>query len=128
MLTSLTESARPPWKPITLGAPMLLSISIFTLILIAILEYYSRLSQRDGGIVFTDHEFSPVTTFSYLYLPTITAVFYNMLWSWVDLDAKRLEPYFQMSTVDGALLKEAAELHYPFDFLPLVPIKALRKR
>lgn len=45
--------------------------------------------------------FSPVETFSYSCLPTLITVFYSILWSWVDLDAERLEPYFQMSKPGG---------------------------
>ena len=52
----------------------------------------------------------------------------SMLWSWVDLDAKRLEPYFQMSKVGGASAANSTSLHYPFDYVALAPIQALRRR
>lgn len=68
------------------------------------------------------------TTFAYLYLPTTVAVLYSMLWSWVDLDAKRLEPYFQLSKQEGASAENSLLLHYPFDFVALVPLKAFKRR
>jgi hypothetical protein len=64
----------------------------------------------------------------YLYLPTIISVLYGFLWTWVDLDIRRLEPYYQLSRKDGALGKESILLHYPVDFLASVPIKAVRYR
>jgi hypothetical protein len=48
--------------------------------------------------------------------------------SWVDLDAKRLEPWFQLSKDTGADAKDSMLLQYPFDFLPFIPITALRRK
>lgn len=39
-----------------------------------------------------------------------------------------MEPYYQMSKKDGALGKDSLLLAYPFDFIPLVPIKAAKDR
>ncbi|EMD86120.1 hypothetical protein COCHEDRAFT_1203266 [Bipolaris maydis C5] len=44
------------------------------------------------------------------------------------LETKRMEPYYQLSKENGALGKDSILLKYPFDFLPLVPIKAARDR
>lgn len=64
----------------------------------------------------------------YLYFPTVIAVIFSMYWAWIDLDTKRMEPYYQLSKDEGALGKDSLLLQYPFDFLPLVPIKAARDR
>jgi hypothetical protein len=48
--------------------------------------------------------------------------------SWVDLDVKRLEPWFQLSVKHGTIAENSILLQYPFDFLPFVPISALRRR
>jgi len=48
--------------------------------------------------------------------------------SWVDLDAKRLEPWFQLSKDAGAKASDSLLLQYPFDFLPIIPILAFRRR
>ncbi|KAL8891638.1 MAG: hypothetical protein Q9215_001406 [Flavoplaca cf. flavocitrina] len=51
-----------------------------------------------------------------------------MLWSWVDLDTKRLEPYFQLSRPEGADRTNSLALNYPFDFVAYAPLKAIRRR
>ena len=96
--------------------------------LIIVLEILSGKSQRDGGIAFAKGSFSSATTFGYLYLPTVVTVSYSMFWSWVDLDVKRLEPYFQMSKVNGVTAGNALFLHYPFDFVAWGPFRAFRRR
>ncbi|KAL8645926.1 MAG: hypothetical protein Q9226_007078 [Calogaya cf. arnoldii] len=116
------------WKPLTLRPPFLLGIVVITLAFIALLEYLSQRSRMDGGIAFTRGQFSPAVSFAYLYLPTMTAVLYSILWSWVDLDTKRLEPYFQLSRPEGADRINSLALNYPFDFVAYAPLKALRRR
>lgn len=127
------ESAEQPvkaasWKPVTLRPPLLLSIVVTTLGFIALLEYLSQMSRTHGGIAFATGQFSPTLTFAFLYLPTIIAVLYSILWSWIDLDTKRLEPYFQLSRPGGADAANSILLHYPFDFVAYAPLKALRRR
>ncbi|KAL9006623.1 MAG: hypothetical protein Q9188_000660 [Gyalolechia gomerana] len=118
----------PAWKPATLRRPLLLSIVALTISFIAILEYLSQKSHVDGGIAFARLQFSSAITFGYVYLPTVLAVIYSTVWSWIDLDAKRLEPWFQLSKPDGAKARDSLLLHYPFDFLAVAPLKALRKK
>ena len=108
---------------------MLLGVVMFAAGIITTLEYLSHISHRDGGIVFTDNGvgFSPTISFAFLYFPTMIAVAFSLIWSWVDLDAKRLEPYFQMSKEDGALAENSVRLHYPFEFVAFAPIRAIRR-
>lgn len=127
--------SRKGWKPITLRYHILSCFVIFSFSLVAILEvlsYYSTGGDNEngGGLAFAaDVSRLPTTaSFFYLYLPTVVAVVYSMLWSWVDLDAKRLEPWFQLSKPEGAIAEDSLLLHYPFEFLAFVPISALRKR
>lgn len=116
------------WKPATLRPPLLVSVVALTLSFIAILESLSEKSRIDGGIAFTESRFSSSLSFGYLYLPTILAVLYSILWSWIDLDTKRLEPWFQLSRPGGAKAVDSMLLHYPFDFVAFAPLKALRRR
>ncbi|KAE9364127.1 hypothetical protein N431DRAFT_420931 [Stipitochalara longipes BDJ] len=120
------------WKPITLRAPVLSLFVFISLTVITLLEilYHRSLGGNGGGLAFaSDLNSLPMsTTFLYLYLPTILAVLYSMMWSWVDLDVKRLEPWFQLSKQNGAAAKDSLCLQYPFDFLPLVPVNALRQK
>jgi hypothetical protein len=105
-------------------------VILISLILIVVLQLLLRKSQSNGGILFTPNINSlPLSTaFPYLYLPTILAVFYGFLWAWIDLDIRRLEPYFQLSKNEGATGRESLLLHYPVDFLASVPFKALKFR
>jgi hypothetical protein len=67
-------------------------------------------------------------TFCYLYLPTIVSLILSFVWTWIDLDIKRLEPFVQLSHPDGALGRDSVLLHYPFDFVAFVPFAAIRRR
>ena len=55
-------------------------------------------------------------------------VLYGIGWAAVDLDVKRLEPYYQLSKPGGASASNSILLHYPFDFLALVPVTAAKRR
>ncbi|OBT67469.1 hypothetical protein VE03_03067 [Pseudogymnoascus sp. 23342-1-I1] len=126
---------KPLWKPTTLRFPVLGSIFAVTVLMIIALETLAYLStgknnSNGGGLAFaaTVDDISTIATVSYLYLPTVIAVFYSIMWSWVDLDSKRLEPWFQLSRPGGATAEDSILLQYPFDFMPFVPIRAARRR
>jgi hypothetical protein len=121
---------------VTLGAPILGPFIVFSIALIIILELLAGaagLSSNINGsaaIAFAknDDSFPASISFAYLYLPTVIAVCYSMVWSWVDLDAKRLEPWFQLSQEQGASAEDSLLLQYPFEFLAFVPLKAARRK
>jgi hypothetical protein len=98
--------------------------------LIAILQLFLLRSQQFGGVIFAQkiNDLPLSQTFVFLYLPTVLAVIFSIYWTWIDLEIKRMEPYYQLSKDGGALAKDSLLLHYPFDFLPLVPLKACRDR
>ena len=54
-------------------------------------------------------------------------VLYGIVWAALDLDVKWLEPYFQLSKPGGSTATDSILLHYPFDFLALVPVSAEKK-
>lgn len=127
LLTS--TAAEPNWKPISLRAPFLLAVIALSIGLIVTLQFLLLQSSKNGGILFTDDvDTLPLSrTFSYTYLPTILAVIYAFMWNWIDLDARRLEPFLQMAKDNGATGTGSLLLHYPVDFLASVPIKALKQ-
>jgi hypothetical protein len=96
--------------------------------LIIVLQLFLIKSQRDGGIIFAPNanDIPLNRSFYYLYFPTVIAVLYSIFWNWIDVETKRLEPYYQLSKPEGSLGKDSLLLHYPFDFIPLVTIKALK--
>ncbi|CZS94144.1 uncharacterized protein RAG0_04191 [Rhynchosporium agropyri] len=127
------QNASNGWKPVTLRAPILGAFIFISLAIITGLEVLYVISLRPengGGLAFaadTD-SLSTATSFGYLYLPTIIAVCYSIIWSWVDLDVKRLEPWFQLSRDGGATAEESLLLQYPYDFLPFIPFTAFKKK
>lgn len=128
-LTAL-ERSDLRWKPLSLRAPFLVFVILISIILIVILGILFKQSQTNGGVLFAPdiNNLPLVHSFAYLYLPTLISVLYSILWAWIDLDVKRLEPYHQLSKPEGALAEDSLLLHYPFDFIAAVPIKALRRR
>ena len=102
----------------------------FCISLIGLLEYLSHVAASKGGISFANEngQFTTLQSFSYLYLPTIVSVCFGMFYAWIDLDVRRLEPFFQLSGPNGALAEESISLQWPLEFLALVPIKAAKVR
>ena len=118
------------WRPWTLHPAILLSTLSFTLGIIALLEYLQRSSDANHGIAFaiSRDTISLALTFLYLYLPTLIAVLYSTWWSWVDLDAKRLEPWYQLSSTTNCNAQHSLLLQYPVEFLAWIPFRAAKKR
>ena len=118
------------WRPASTSPVVLWTFLVFNLLWILLLEILSYRQRHNGAIVYADarNGFTPSINFVYVYLPTIVAILYSNAWSWVDLDIKRLEPYFQMSKEQGARSEDSVDLHYPFEFIAFAPIRALRRR
>ena len=92
ILTKYTPLETPKqWKPRALRISVLLAVVVITGGLIAILQVTLLKSRANGGVVLAEKlSDAPLSqTFVYLYLPTILAVLYSLLWTWIDLDAKR---------------------------------------
>ncbi|KAH6666832.1 hypothetical protein B0J14DRAFT_677485 [Halenospora varia] len=121
------------WKPKTLQAPILgsfIALSLGFIVLLEILSFISSRPSNGGGLAFA-HDIDGISlgaTWGYLYFPTILAVIYSIIWSWIDLDVKRLEPWFQLSAKGGATSRDSVELQYPFDLLPFIPWNAFRRK
>lgn len=103
---------------------------VATIVLIAIIEVLHRKSSRDRGLFFANslQDFTAWESFSYRYLTTVISVVYGMVWALVDLDVKRLEPFFQLASAKGATAANSILLCYPFDFLAFSPITAFSRR
>jgi hypothetical protein len=118
------------WDPPALRWWNLLFAACICWFFIGLLQLMLNKSIKDGGIIFASNvnDIALRQSFAYLYVPTIAAVFFGIYWAWIDLDAKRFEPYRQLAKPEGALGKDSLLLHYPFDFIPVVPLFALRSR
>ncbi|PUU81906.1 hypothetical protein B9Z19DRAFT_1190850 [Tuber borchii] len=118
-----------PWRPLTLRAPTIMASLLITVGLIALIEYVNKISIEEKALFFADEagNFPVGVVFCYQYLPQMIVVALGVGWAAVDLDVKRLEPYFQLSKPKGATASSSIFLHYPFDFIAFVPINAARK-
>ncbi|KAF1847952.1 uncharacterized protein K460DRAFT_363966 [Cucurbitaria berberidis CBS 394.84] len=125
-----TGARRYSWKPASFRLVTLLTITLLAWVLIAILQILLVRSQRDGGIILMSSidDIPFAQSFSYKYLPTIIALVFSIFWSWIDLQVKRVEPYYQLSKIAGVWGKDSLLLSYPFDFMPFVPLSAFRNR
>ncbi|KAK6354679.1 hypothetical protein TWF696_003819 [Orbilia brochopaga] len=116
------------WKPFTLRTPFLLFLIVLTVFFIIAIELLFQKSQRDGSLTFAVGDgLTGWQVFISQYMGTVASVIFAILLSLVDLDAKRLEPWFQLSRPDGATAKNSILLCYPFDFLAFVPFKAAKR-
>ncbi len=98
--------------------------------LIAVIQVLHNQTREKGGVLFAEdiNKMPFMSVFAYRYLPTIIAVSLSIVWGWIDVDAKRLEPYFQLSKPEGATAADSILLDYPFDLLPIAPFKAAKRR
>lgn len=121
---------RPKWKPFVLKTPFLLVFFLATIVLIVVIEVLHAKSNRERGLSFANSlgDFTAWETFSYRYLMTAVSVLYGMAWAVVDLDIRRLEPFFQLALPTGATGKNSILLRYPFGFLAAVPVTAFGRR
>jgi hypothetical protein len=111
-------------------APVLLSFAAGSALIAISIELLAQQSSKAGGLSLTsDPDTTPtVVRFAYLFLPTIVAVVYGMIWNWIDLDVKRIQPWLEMSASGGALGQDSLFLEYPYDFMAFVPFRAARRR
>jgi hypothetical protein len=118
------------WKPLSLSTPILLAVIALTLLLAVAVETIAQRSAAQGGLALspTLEDMPEYAKFSYLYVPTIIAVLYSMIWSWIDLDVKRMQPWFELSKRDGATAENSLFLDYQYEFVALAPIKAAKQK
>ncbi|CAG2008151.1 unnamed protein product [Fusarium graminearum] len=118
------------WKPLSLSTPILLAVIALTILLAVAVETLAQRSASQGGLALSPSlkEMPQYAKFGYLYVPTIIAVLYSMIWSWIDLDVKRMQPWFEMSKRNGATAENSLFLDYQYDFVALVPFKAAKQK
>lgn len=112
------------WTPQTLSWRVLLPLTSFTLFLLGSSAVSLQLNAQHGFVIAVPN----VTTGNlvFQYFPIIVSFIYGGLWSWVDLDSKRLAPWYTM--LSGKMEASANRLQYPVDFGLVVPLKAARRK
>lgn len=110
--------------------PILLAIVGISLLIAATIELLAQRSQVNGGLALSPslEEIPQYAMLSYLYGPNVVAVLFSLIWSWVDLDVKRMQPWFELSKPSGASAQDSLFLDYPYDFVAFVPFKAAKRR
>ena len=110
--------------------PILSAMIAASLLMVAAIEILAQKSQKQGGLALSPSldEIPQYAMITSQYVPQILAVCYSMVWSWIDLDVKRMQPWFEMSKSDGALARDSLLLDYPFTFVASVPFVAGKRR
>ncbi|KAM0223192.1 hypothetical protein ACHAQD_003384 [Fusarium lateritium] len=123
-------SGKKGWKPLSLSKPILLAVIALTVLLAIAVETITQRSATQGGLALSPSldDIPYYAKFSYLYVPTIIAVLYSMVWTWIDLDVKRMQPWFELSKPNGATAEDSLFLDYQYDFVASVPIKAAKRK
>ncbi|PHH78245.1 hypothetical protein CDD82_3157 [Ophiocordyceps australis] len=121
---------RPGWKPRSMSAPVLGSFAVLSLILAIAIECLAQYSRINGGLALSPsiREIPDYASALSRFSPMIIAIFYNLFWSWIDHDVKRMQPWFELSKPQGSRAKDSLFLTYPQDFMVFVPWRSARKR
>ncbi|KAL4978274.1 hypothetical protein BDW66DRAFT_130689 [Aspergillus desertorum] len=129
----LPPNARPThptgWRPIPLRPTFLSLIACLMLFLMVLLEALSQYSERTGGLRFFEDtdDLTDFESFAYNYIPVIIALVLATLWSFIDFDVLRLEPYFQMARPEGCPAT-VLFINYNFGQSFITPIASAKRR
>ncbi|PVI00457.1 hypothetical protein DM02DRAFT_728559 [Periconia macrospinosa] len=128
--SSIESEPRKSWRPPALRPIILILMILVSVALLVTLQLFLIRSNRDQGVIFATsiNELPLSRTFIYRYFPTIVAVVYSIFWAWIDLETKRVEPWYRLSREGGSSGKDSLLLTYPFDFAPFVPFRAFKRR
>ena len=124
----------PDWKPFTMRFVYIGTLSILAITLAVIQEilYQKSLRRQNQNSGLLSFNFvanvSNASFFAWKYLPTMVAIVYAVLFSIMDFDIRRLEPYYQLSQTQGAQASASLNLDHLTMFQYFVPFKAFRLR
>ncbi|KAF3912486.1 hypothetical protein ABW20_dc0105481 [Dactylellina cionopaga] len=118
------------WKPYTMKPIFLGILFSYVIVVIVLIEVMLGKQRKEGALLFarsSDGEFtqSPIFIF-HQYMISVLSIGYGIFFAMLDLDVKRLEPYYILSKPNGAYASVSLLLTYPADYLPFVPITAAR--
>ena len=125
----------PNWKPFSMRWPYITMLAVISLGLAGFQEWLyqhseKRIRQGKGGLLEFDRvsQVSIPRFFAWKYLPTLITVGYAVLFSIMDFDIRRLEPFHQLSKRQGSKASASLNLDHMTMFQYFVPVKALRLR
>ncbi|KAK5242920.1 hypothetical protein LTR20_007080 [Exophiala xenobiotica] len=124
----------PNWKPWSLRPIYILSLLTLALALAGFQEFlcqrsYQHVREKTGILAFNDaDEISSWDWFAWKYLSTMVTIVYAVLFSIMDFNIRRLEPFYQLSRPRGASAAASLNLNYLTMSQYFVPFKAFRLR
>ncbi|PWY63730.1 hypothetical protein BO83DRAFT_150530 [Aspergillus eucalypticola CBS 122712] len=133
MTTEVTRDApqirTSGWLPRTLRRRYLIPLACLMFFMLLVTEFLRQLGNNEGSLsLFTStNQLTDTRKFAYIYVPTILSMIIAVLWSLVEYDALRLEPYFQLSRPQGAPA-DVLLLNYEFGHYTTAPFFAMRNR
>ena len=119
------------WKPWSLYPPFLGLFACLSTAFLVCIKLLRQRSGRDGGLAFypADDDIPTTVFIAYNYAPTILTTLFSILWSIVDFDVKRMEPYTQISNSRGHQFPlSLLFLDYAFEPPWKVPYRAYKNR
>ncbi|KIX03280.1 uncharacterized protein Z518_06832 [Rhinocladiella mackenziei CBS 650.93] len=122
----------PNWKPWSMSSVYILSLMALALGLAGFQEYLCQWSQKtvrqkSGILAFNQvADISLWDFFAWKYLPTMITIVYAVMFSIMDFDIRRLEPFYQLSRPRGARAAASLNLDHLTMFQYFVPFKAFR--
>jgi hypothetical protein len=129
-----TDPDPPNWKPVSMRSYYILMLIGVSLGLGIFQEWLCRHSialEKDHRGILEFNEVSKVplfTFFAWHYLPTLIFVAYGVLWSIMDFDIKRLEPYYQLSQPTGSTAAASLNLDHLTAWSYFIPFTAMKLR
>ena len=124
----------PNWKPVFMRPPFISLLAIVAFGLAAFQEWLCQKSLQKGRerpatalLAFNDvNDVSVFKFFVWKYLPTGITILYAVLFSLMDFEIRRLEPYYQLSKSGGARASASINLDHLTMFQYFLPFTAAR--
>ena len=105
-------------------------LALLSIILIILLEIAIRRHRNGEALAVSTslYDDPPLASlFTFRYLPIMITVAYGLIWGWIDLQAKRAEPFMHLVNGEGSSAEESLLLSYFEDLAFVVPFKAFRR-
>lgn len=117
------------WRPVAIRPFYLFFVAALMFLMLLTLEGLRRYSELNGGLIYFKDtaSVSYLQSFAYNYVPIIVALALVTLWSFVDFDVLRLEPYFQLSRPEG-VPATVLFINYNFGQSIITPITSARRK
>lgn len=129
IISEADNSSSVGWRPWAIKTPVLVFSILLCVLFPVAIEILLRISNKHGALVYAepDTELSFRAVCLLNYFPTALTVLFGLLWGISNHHFKRLEPYYQMSKLGGALADDSILLDYSYSNGLTVPFAALKR-